>query len=340
MNSSLVTLRRGFTALVVIFVAAVIGFRVFADYDWLESVWMVVITISTVGYGEHSSVSATTKLLSIALILLGTTAAAYTFTGIIQLMLHGEFERAFGKRRMEKEINRLKNHTIICGYGKRGLILAEHFRSEDRPFVIIENDETEFQQAIQLGYPALNADATDEDVLRKAGIERAKAIVIGLPRDAENVFITLSARNLNPNIRIVSQADQKSSARKLRQAGADEVVMAHPMVAEYMARLVTRPSTAHFFQSLASAGDEDFLLDELRVTDASPVIDKSIAELRIRDLYELLVVGIKLADGKFVFNPAGGRSFNANETILVMGKPSAIRRFQSDNSLIESGAEE
>lgn len=335
MTSSIARLRTGLTALVTIVVLAVIGFRFLGGYGWLESFWMVVVTISTVGYSERSDATATTQVLCIAVILLGSTAAAYTFTGIIQLMLQGEIDRAFGKRRMEKEIKRLTNHIIICGFGKSGPILTQHLSAQNQSFVIIEIDAARYEHATELGYAAMNADATIEDVLLEAGIRQAKAIVVALPSDAENVFITLSARDLCPEIRIVAQADRESSARKLRQAGADEVVMAHPMVGEYMSRLVTRPSTAHFFQSLAQSGPEDFLLDELYVPEQSSVIGKTIAELRVRDLYELLVVGIKLPDETFVFNPAGTRAFSAKETILVMGKQIDVGKFMTEHGLLD-----
>ncbi|WP_197455059.1 potassium channel family protein [Stieleria varia] len=337
MHSSLAKLRNGFTALVAIVVLATMGFKWIAGYGWLESLWMVVVTISTVGYSERSSASDATQILSIAVIVLGVSAAAYTFTGVIQTMLQGELDRAIGRRRMEKEIKRLSNHTIVCGFGKSGPILAQYLSSQKRQFVILEIDEDQFQQAIQLGYHAINADATDEDVLISVGIQRASSIVVALPTDAQNVFITLSARNLCPKVRIVAQAERESSSRKLRQAGADEVVMGHQMVAEYMSRLVTRPSTAHFFLSLTQSATEDFLLDELYVPDGSSVIGKTIAQLRVRDLYELLVVGIKLADDSFVFNPAGSREFAANETILVMGKQADVDHFRDKNSLLEPG---
>ena len=263
---------------------AIIGYRWIGGYDWLHAIWMVVITISTVGYAEQSQHDWLVQLLSIGVILLGTTAAAYTFTGLIQLTLQGELDRAFGRRRMEKEIARLTGHTIICGFGKTGPVLAKDLAYRKRKFVIIEIDPTNYQHAVEMGYVAINADATDEDVLKEARIAEAGAIVVALPTDAQNVFITLSARNLCPGIRIVAQAEQESSSRKLRQAGANEVVMGHQMVAEYMSRLVTRPTAAQFFSSLTQPEFQDLILDELKVPPGSAMADVKATDLESADV--------------------------------------------------------
>ncbi|MEM6471252.1 MAG: potassium channel protein [Planctomycetota bacterium] len=337
MNSPFNKIRIGATALILIVLLAVIGFRLVADYEWIEAFWMVVITISTVGYGEHSRQDVATQLLSIAVILLGTTAAAYTFTGMIQLTLQGELDEVFGRRRMEKEILRLKNHTIICGFGKTGPVLAADLARSHRSFVIIELDPENYRDAVEMGYTALNDDATDEEVLLEARIQDASSIVVALPTDAENVFITLSARNLCPAIRIVAQAELESSAKKLRQAGANEVVMGHQMVAEYMSRLVTRPTAAAFFSSLTQPEFRDLMLDELLIPKESELANRSIAQLRIRDRHELLVVAVKLPDGTLLFNPPGDRPFLSGETMLVMGKQDAVTAFQKHYALIETG---
>lgn len=337
MNSPFTKIRRGATALGLIVILAIIGYRFVGDYAWVEAMWMVVITVSTVGYSEHSDQGWPIQLLSIAVILLGTTAAAYTFTGMIQLTLQGELDRAFGRRRMEKELSRLKNHTIICGFGKSGPVLAKDLQQRRYKFVILEIDPVNFQHAIDLGYLAINADATDEDTLKYANIVEASAIVVALPTDAQNVFITLSARNLAPNIRIVAQGELESSSRKLRQAGANEVVMGHQMVAEYMSRLVTRPTAAQFFSSLTEPEFKDLMLDELIVPAGSAIENKSIAQLRIRDQHELLVVAVKADDDQIDFNPPGDRVFKVGETILVMGKQQDVTAFQKNYALIESG---
>lgn len=328
-------MRIGFVALSGIVAVAIFGFHWWADYSWIDAVWIVAITISTVGFSEHSDSPDSVKLLSIATILLGVTAAAYTFTGMIQMMLEGEIDRALGKRRMERQINKLVGHTLVCGFGKSGPALCHRLKESGHSFVVVENDEMRVAEANDLGYLTVSGDATDEELLKQLRIEQASTIVVGLPTDAENVFITLSARNLCPNLRIVASAEKESSSLKLRQAGANEVVLTHRMVADHMSRLVTRPSAAHFFDILSEAGNMELEIDELIVAAESPLVNQTIASSRIRDRYSLLVVGLKPEDQDFQFNPAASHTFAPDEIILVMGRMEMIERFKSDNRLSE-----
>jgi voltage-gated potassium channel len=333
MITPLQRMRNGLLAMLSIVIVAILGFKFLAGYAWLDAIWMVVITISTVGYGENSQTDPATKILSMFVILLGVTASAYLFTGIIQMILQGEIDKALGKRRLEKQISQLTCHTIVCGFGKSGPMLAEQLKSQNQTFVIVDSNSDQYGSAVNAGYLALLADATDEEVLKQLGIQEAKAIIIALPTDAENVFITLSARNLCPEIRIVAQAERESSSVKLRQAGADEVVMGHQMVASHMARLVTRPSTAKFFALLNQAENLDLELDEFEILADSPIVGKTIAELRVRDAHSLLVVAVKPKDGNLNFNPVGSYVFATAETVLVMGKSEDIERFRAANHL-------
>ena len=328
MRTPLQKMKTGFVALSVIVLGAIIGFRFFAGYGWIDAIWMVVITISTVGYGEHSQVDTMTKLLSVGVILLGVTAAAYTFTGMIQMTLAGELDRALGRRRVEKELKKLSGHTIVCGFGKSGRELCERLSRAQHSFVVVENDDERIEQARDAGCLVLDGDATDEEVLKRLRLETAKAIVVGLPSDAENVFITLSARNLCSHIRIVAAAEKASSSKKLRQAGANEVVLAHRMVADHMSRLITRPSAAQFFEVLSQASNLELEIDELLIRADSPMAAQTIAESQIRDRHELLVVGVRPEGGEFQFNPRGDQKLSVGDTVLVMGKFAAIEAFK------------
>lgn len=330
-----IRIRRGALSLVVIAILSVVGFRVFAGYGWVESVWMMVITISTVGYSEQSDQGTLFQLFSILVILVGTTAAAYTFTGVIQLALQGELDREFGRRKMEKEIAKLKQHTIVCGFGGSGRILAQYLDKRNDSFLIIESDPIAFQLVVDYGYKGILADANDDETLLKASVTDAKAIVISLGSDAANVFVTLSARNLCPSVRIVAQAEQESTAKKLWQAGANEVVMGHQMVAQYMSRLITRPVAARFFSSLNSPEFQDLMLDELIIPTGSALENQSIAQSRIRDQHELLVVAIRDDEDRLHFNPPGNRQLQANETLVVMGNQDDVEAFQETYQLVE-----
>lgn len=332
MTTSINRIRNGAVALGLVVAMSVIGFRVIGGYGWLESLWMVVITISTVGYGEHPSTSPANQVLMMLVILLGVTAGAYTFGGFVQLMLEGEIERALGRRRMTKELNRLEDHIIICGFGKLGRDLAIQLKHRNLSFVLIDLAEEKVEKATELGFLAIEGDATSEEVLEQVNLPKAKALASVLPSDAENVFITLTARNLRPDIQIIAKSEQETSCRKLRQAGANKVVMPHRIGAQQMERMISRPSTADLVELFAEASHLEMELDELLIDQQSSLIDKSIAESRIRDDYNLLVVGIKDEDNRFRFNPRPHEKICSGNVLLVMGEVPDINRFK--NSLL------
>ena len=333
-KSPLMKLRIGIAALGMVLLCSILAFHFIAGYDWIDAVWMVVITISTVGYGESSEAELTTKLVAIFVIVLGVSATAYTFSGVIQLILQGELDGIVGRRRMERELSRLKNHTIVCGFGRIGRVLTEQLNSLDLAFVILENDPQKAEAAQEMGYLVIEADSTEEECLRRAKINDASQIVVSLSSDVDNVFVTLTARNMCPSIKIIAQAARESSFKKLSQAGANEVVRGHQMVAQHMARLITRPSTANLVALLIEHEHLDFELDELKVPAGNSMIDYSIAQLDIRDNYDLLVVAINPDGGELVFNPPASRKFRGGDTILIMGKADAIDRFRQDKGLL------
>ena len=225
MRTPLQRIRIGGIVLGIVFILSVLGYRYIGGYEWLAAIWMVVITVSTVGYGESSQLPASVQAMTILLILVGISASVYTFGGLIQLLLEGELEYVLGRRRMTKDIMALSDHTIICGYGRMGENLAQELTSQQRDCVVIDHDPQAIQDAVQHGLLCLLGDATEEETLQNAGLDRASTLVSTFPNDAESVFITLTARNLNASIRIIARAERESTHKKLRQAGADTIVM-------------------------------------------------------------------------------------------------------------------
>ena len=294
---------------------------------------MVVITISTVGYGEQSQATASTQILMILVILLGVTASAYTFGGFVQLVLQGEFDRILGKRKMTKELNRLDDHIIVCGMGQLGTDLAKQLKHRGLPFVLIDLSEQKVNSAAESGFLAVQGDATSEDVLQLVNIDRAKALATALPSDAENVFITLTARNLNPDIQIISRSERESSCSKLRQAGANKVVMPDRVGAQQMERMISRPSTADLVELFAEASHLEMELDELLVSERSPIVGKALGESNIKQEFNLLVLGIKDETGHFQFNPDPQVKIKNNDTLLVIGEVEDINRLKATMSI-------
>jgi len=312
---------------------AVLAYRLLGDYSWLEAVWMVVVTISTVGYSEHTTASPTIQLLTILLIVFGVSAAAYTCGGFIQMTLEGEVERVLGRKKMTKEISQLQDHIIICGFGRLGNDLADQLKHRQQEFVVIDIDPAKvaaFRESNQGDrLLAVIGDATDEFVLQEANLKSARAIVTSLPSDAENVFIALTARNLHPDVQIIAKAEQETSCRKLRQAGANKIVMPHKVGAQQMERLISRPTTADLFELFAEASHLDMELDEFLIAPKCDLIGKSLSSSKIKEEFNLLVVGIKDSGDEFRFNPGPSQQLQSGDILLVMGDVIDINRLKA-----------
>ncbi|WP_417732672.1 potassium channel family protein [Rosistilla oblonga] len=328
MKSPLERIRYGAVILVSIVWGAVIGFRFLGDYDWIGAIWMVVITISTVGYGEQSSMEPELKLFTVLVILLGMSAAAYTFGGLFQLMLAGELERAIGRQRMTKDLNRMSDHIIVCGFGRMGQNLASELVSQGETLVVIDLDPEVIQENSSTEMVCWQGDATEEATLEAVGIARAKTLVISLPNDAESVFITLTARNLNPRLQIVARAEKQSTGKKLRQAGATKVVMPTVVGARQMARLITRPSTADLMERVSETAFVELELDELLIAEGCPLVGMTVGQTDAHRLHKLLVIAIKKSDESLIFNPDAGYVFQSHDIIMIMGHGEDIARFR------------
>jgi voltage-gated potassium channel len=327
MRSPVQRLRIGGVILATIVVTAVLVYHYLGGYEWSEAIWMVAISITSVGFGEHSTEPWYMQLFTVAVVLLGISAAGYTFGGFLQLLLAGELEDAIGHRKMKQDIDQLSGHTIICGFGRIGRTLADDMARHQQKFVIIEQNEENITAARDLGYLCLHGDATEDEMLLAAGCHRAKALITGLPNDAANVFITLTARNLNRDLLIVARAGHGSSERKLRQAGADKVVLPSAIGAQLMSRMIMRPTTADLIELVAEQGNLNVQLDEMRMGDRCTLLGKSIRETNAHSEFRLLVLAIKQASGQMIFNPQADYTLQRDDIIILMGKKSDIERF-------------
>ena len=314
---------------------ATIGYR-FLGYSWTEAFWMVVITISSVGYGERSSGSLAVMWLSMGVIFVGMSCAAYTLGGFIQLLFEGEIERHLGVRRVNKEIEQLRDHVIVCGYGRVGELLTSRLQRMNVACVIIDSDSTRIELARSRQLVALVGDATEEETLNSAGLVRAKTLVTSLPSDAENVFITLTARQSSSKVNIIARAEHQSSEKKLRQAGANRVVMSTVVGASQMARLVTRPATAAVMDLLGETTYEELELDEIVVESASPLSGHTLGECQSLLQQRIMVVAVHPSDGRLIFNPLPTQSIHANDILVVMGHSQDIAKLKTKLRLSES----
>ena len=323
----------GAISLVTVFVVSALLYRLLGEYDWIEAVWLVVITISTVGFSEHSELPPTLQLVTIGLVLFGVSAGAYTVGGFIQLALAGEVDRALGRRKMTKELSRLKNHVIVCGFGRLGQDLAHQLSHRKIDFVVVDENPDKVLLATDSDWLAIAGDATLETTLESVNLAHARALVSALPSDAENVFITLTARNLCPKLMIIAKSEEESSCRKLRQAGADKIVMPHRVGAQQMERMISRPSTADLFELFAEASHLEMELDEFLIADQHVFNGQTIGQSALKEKFNLLVVAIKDAQGEFRFNPSSNEVISGNDTLLVIGTLDNIQRLKTSCDL-------
>ncbi len=333
MNQPLQRIRVGVAVLMSVLLAAVVGYHYIGGRDWVDAFYMVAITVSTVGFGERSQLSSGEKLFTIGVIVFGISAAAYALGGLLQKMTEGEIERVLGLRRMTNEIERLKGHVIICGYGRIGQILATELSHRKKPLVVVDNSAERISDATSAGYLAINGDATEEDVLIGVGVERARSLVTALASDADNVFITLTSRNLNPDVQIIARGEYPSTRKKLLQAGANRVVLPAAIGALRMAAMITRPSTVELIDQVSGQNGAELSMEEFLLAPGSTLAGKTVQRIDARRRHGLLVVAVKRADGKLIFSPDETLPFRAGDTLIVMGRMEDIEKFCQEFSL-------
>jgi voltage-gated potassium channel len=329
MTGPLARLRFGFTTLGVIFCVAVLGYRL-AGWDWLDSVYMVVTTVSTVGFREMGPMTPWLQVFTILVIVFGVSTSFYILGGFVQMVLEGEVNRALGRRRVGREIERLAGHVVICGFGRMGEVVAAELSRRNERFVVIDRDPEQAAQCMALGFLALQADATEEEALGAARVPTAKSLVTTLPSDADNVFISLTARNLNPRLQIIARGEQRSTEKKLIQAGADRVVLPATTGAMRMVSMVTRPSTIELIELAAGGHVAEMAIDELTIPQSSPLVGMTIRESQPRSRHGLLIVAIRHSDGQFEANPSAGTIFQSGDTAVVIGRLADIEKFRTE----------
>ena len=333
MHGSLKRILTGAVFLSLTLVFAVTGYRL-AGWSLLDSVYMVVITVFGVGFGEIGPMSPQLRIFTMFVIVAGCTSVGYIFGGFFQMITEGEINQALGARRMTNEIKTLKQHVIICGYGRIGQILARQMVEAKQPFVLIDNNLGRIETAEAMGYLVRLGNATDEGILESAGIEHAKVLATVLPDDSANVFITLTARGLNPNLVILSRGQYPSTEKKLRQAGADHVVLPAEIGALRMSHIITHPAALSFLDDTVDGSSLNELLsqidiqvDELTVPPGSSLVGIDISTIQVRGNGTFIVVALLKANGETIINPGQEVTLDEGDTVIVMGHKSDIPKF-------------
>jgi len=299
-----------------------------AGWSFSDALYMVLLTVYTVGYGEVRPINTPfLHIVTVSLIVLGCTGMILVTGALVQALTYSQFQQFLGANRVKTDINRLKGHVIVCGFGRIGVMLAKDLSAGRAEFVVVERDEARLAQARELGYLCWQGDATDETVLRAVGVDRARILATVLPNDAANVFITLSARSLNPRLQIIARGEAPSTETKLIQAGADKVVLPTHIGAERIAEMILFPETARFIRGSERMRDFEKVLRDLGLemevavaADKTAVVGQTIAELEARAGGAFFVVQINRRDGETVTRPAGDLRIEAGDGLVVVGR--------------------
>lgn len=297
-------------------------------WGFLDALYMTVITLATVGYGEVHSISAAGRIFTLVLILLGVGYFLYVVGNIIQFLVEGRIRLVLGRHKLDKQINRLKNHYIICGYGRMGRELAGLLIQRYLNLVVIERNEKRAEIMNSDGILYLIGQATDKEMLIRAGIQRAQGFITAVGTDADNVFLVLIARQMNPQIHIVARAIQNATKETLMAAGANRVISPYTSGARLMSHAVLRPTVLSFFDMAFSDESTDIQVEEITIVSNSELVDKTLIESGIRQKFDLIVLLIKKQDGAMLFNPGANTRLEINDTVVVVGKLRSIQGFE------------
>lgn len=318
----------GQVSLLCVFICATLGYMYIEGWSAFDSFYMVVITLSTIGFGEVHPLSSQGRLLTTLVVFAGVGNFAFIIGAFSQLLVDGKLYRYMGRRRVLKAIAKLRDHCIVCGYGRIGSVVAKELMEEGVALVVIENDPAMIEALETEGILHLAGDATNDELLQAAGIERARALVAALSLDSANVYVVLSAHQINPSMTIVARASEPSHIGKLKLAGADRVFLPHHLGGLRMAQSILRPTVTSFIELAHTRSDLSIQMEELEIGDDSVLVGKTLIESGIRPQYNLIIIGVKRPDGTMHFNPESTYTLQARDTLIAVGFPENFKQFQ------------
>lgn len=308
-----------------VFLAGVFGFRFFSDYSWIDAIYMTIITITTVGYGEVHPLGPDEKVFASLLIIFSIFVVGYAIKVISEYILSQNNIGNFKIKRVKRAIDKMEGHVIVCGYGRNGRQAAEKLRDYNKEFVIIERDESIIEHYAK-DTLFVQGNAVDDAVLLEAHIDTANTLICALPGDADNLFIVLSARQINPELKIISRATHETSVSKLKMAGADNVILPDKIGGDHMANLVVTPDLVEFLDNLSVSGEADSInVEQISFENICPDgLERSIKDLDIRRKTGCTVIGYKGPEGEYIVNPEPTLLVAKDSKLIMIGRPNQI----------------
>ena len=319
---------RALGIMLIVIIIGVLGYKFISDsYSWIDALYMTIITTTTVGFAEVHPSGDAEKLFTIFLIITSISIFGYVLSVISEYIANGRFFEQINKRKMHKKINKLKNHTIVCGFGRNGRQAVERLKSYDKHCIVIETQSEVIDEIEFLGYTYVKGDATDDRTLEKANITQASHLITTMPSDADNLYVVLSARQMNKDLKIVSRASNDASYSKLKVAGANNIIMPDKIGGNHMASLIVTPDLVEFVERISIEGRQETNLEEIAVDNLPPeYINKTLLDLNIRQKTGCLVIGFKNAQHEYTINPDVNMVLQPKSHLIVLGKIEQIEK--------------
>ena len=317
-----------------VLVVGTVGYKLLSDFSWVESLYMTIITVTTVGFAEVRPLDTTSKMFTVFLIITSVFIFGYAISVITEYLLERNAIQSLRKRKVKKTIQNLSKHVIICGYGRNGQQAVQKLKAYNQPYLVIEKDR-EVIERFQDEVLFIEGDANEDEILLEAGLERASYLITAVPDDAINLYIVLSARQLNEKLFIISRASQSSSVRKLQFAGADQVIMPDKLGGDHMASLVVMPDLITFMDKLSIEGKNTTNLEEVEIAEFADQIDcNTLRDLDLRNRTGCTIIGYISPAGEYIINPEADQMLETKGKVIVLGRPDQIdklnRMFRDD----------
>jgi voltage-gated potassium channel len=321
-------LRLALIILALVLLVGSLGYALIEGWSLFDALYMTVITLATVGFNEVHELSQQGKAFTILLIICGTGVIAYSLGSLIQFMVEGQLRQVVGRRKMHKTIGTLKNHYIICGFGRIGQLIGKEFQARPVPFVVVEKNPHLCERLAREGYLFVQGNATDDDCLLAAGIQRARGLITAVTADTDNVYITLTARGLNPGLFILARAGEEGAEVKLMRAGASKVISPYTIGAARMAHAILRPSVVDFIELATTRENLALQIEEIEVAANSSLAGQTLISAGLRQTMGIIIVAIKQPDGHMLFNPQPQTIINAHSVLIILGERPAITQLE------------